>query len=67
MVDRHRVQSQLLEQSHHLFIVPNVVPWDPKVLLVLLESVDVPVQIAGFDPLGLVAKVLENSLFGDWI
>lgn len=58
MIDRHRVQSQLLKQGHHLFVVTDVVPRDPQVLLVFLESVDIPMQIAGFDPLGLVSKVL---------
>lgn len=67
VLDHNRVQSQFLEQAHNLVVVTHVVPGKSQVFLVLLQTVDVPVQVARFDPLGLVMEVLQNGFLGDRI
>jgi hypothetical protein len=65
--DCDRVQGQLLEQSNDLIIVSDIVPRESKVFLVLLESIDIPVEVTGLDALGLVAQIFQNRLLGDWV
>lgn len=63
--NRNRVKGQLLEQSNDLVIVSDIVPRESKIFLVLLESIDIPVEVTGLYAFGLVAQVFQNRLLGD--
>jgi hypothetical protein len=48
------VQRQFFQQTHNLFIITDIIPGKSKVLLMLLQSVHVPMKVARLDSFGLV-------------
>lgn len=65
LAHHHRVKRQLLQQPNNLLIIPNIVPRKTEVLLMFLESVDVPMEVTRLDPLGLVVQILEDGFLRD--